>query len=85
MIFPPHAADRGVHLAEQLQQTVGDSIHEVRGEGLMGGIGVKHGANRGLRDLALPADRTVVRLLLPLPIDELHASSIITALDEVLR
>ena len=89
--LPRHAADLGGYLAEELQETVGDRIHEVRGEGLMIGIGVKHGANPILRKLALehqvlalPAGRTVVRLLPPLIIEESHADSIVMALDEVL-
>ena len=55
------------------------------------GIEVKRGANRVLRDLALeesvlalPAGRTVVRLLPPLIVDEDHADRVVEALAGVL-
>jgi acetylornithine/LysW-gamma-L-lysine aminotransferase len=56
----------------------------------MVGVEVKRGANRALRDLALdhgllalPAGRTVVRLLPPLVIDESHVDRAVEALAEV--
>jgi acetylornithine/LysW-gamma-L-lysine aminotransferase len=52
---------------------------------------VKRGANRALRDLAidhqvlaLPAGRTVVRLLPPLVIEEAHVDRAVEAFSEVL-
>jgi acetylornithine/LysW-gamma-L-lysine aminotransferase len=90
--LPTHAADRGGYLIEELRDTLGDRVRDVRGEGLMIGIEVKQGANRVLRDLALdhgvlalPAGRTVVRLLPPLVVEQTHADQVVTALDEVLR
>ena len=66
-------------------------VRDVRGEGLMVGVEVKKGANRVLRDLAmnhqilaLPAGRTVVRLLPPLTIDKTHADTVVDALTEAL-
>ena len=55
------------------------------------GIEVKRGANRALRDLALdggllalPAGRSVVRLLPPLVLDEDDADEVVDALSNVL-
>jgi len=55
------------------------------------GIEVKRGSNRLLRDLAinhqvlaLPAGRTVLRLLPPLTIEREHADAVIDALAEVI-
>ncbi len=74
--LPGHAADVGGYLREELEAALGDSVRDVRGSGLMVGVEVKRGANRALRDLALdhqllalPAGRTVVRLLPPLVIE----------------
>jgi len=89
--FPGHAADVGGYLREELEVALGDSVRDVRGSGLMVGIEVKRGANRALRDLALehqllalPAGRTVVRLLPPLVIGEEHVDRAVDALAEVL-
>jgi acetylornithine/LysW-gamma-L-lysine aminotransferase len=89
--FPGHAADVGGYLREELEAALGDSVRDVRGSGLMVGIEVKRGANRALRDLALehqllalPAGRTVVRLLPPLVIGEEHVDRAVDALAEVL-
>jgi len=87
---PDHAADVGAYLREELTAAVGDDVREVRGEGLMVGVEVKRGANRYLRELAmehgilaLPAGRTVVRLLPPLTIAEDHADRVVEAMAEV--
>jgi acetylornithine/LysW-gamma-L-lysine aminotransferase len=55
------------------------------------GIQVKRGANRVLKNLALseqilalPAGRTVVRLLPPLVVDESHADQFVDSFVEVL-
>jgi acetylornithine/LysW-gamma-L-lysine aminotransferase len=92
--LPAHAAEVGDYLQSGLEAAVDDHdlpVREVRGEGLMLGIEVKRGANRVLRDLAieehvlaLPAGRTVVRLLPPLVIDESHADRLVAALVGVL-
>ncbi|MFB6236486.1 MAG: aspartate aminotransferase family protein [Halopenitus sp.] len=92
--LPAHAAEIGDYLQESLTEAAEEHdlpVREVRGEGLMIGIEVKRGANRVLRDLAvseqvlaLPAGRTVVRLLPPLIIDEEHADAFVDAFVEVL-
>jgi acetylornithine/LysW-gamma-L-lysine aminotransferase len=88
--LPGHAADVGAYLQESIEQELGDEVREVRSEGLMIGIEVGRGANRVLKDLALnhgvlalPAGRTVVRLLPPLTIEEEHADEVVAALAEV--
>ncbi len=66
-------------------------MRDIRGEGLMVGVEIKRGANRVLKELALnhgvlalPAGRTVVRLLPPLTIDEEHVEAVVAALADVL-
>ena len=85
-----NAAEVGAYLRSALATAVGDQVREVRGNGLMIGIEVKRGANRMLRDLALdhqilalPAGRTVVRLLPPLVLEEAHADTIVEAIEAV--
>jgi acetylornithine/LysW-gamma-L-lysine aminotransferase len=87
---PARAADVGTYLRGELADRLGDSIREVRGEGLMIGIEVRRGSNRILRDLALdhgvlalPAGRTVVRLLPPLTIGREQADEVVDALAAV--
>ncbi|GAB7093590.1 aspartate aminotransferase family protein [Halolamina litorea] len=91
---PENAAVVGEYLREELRAAVEEHdlpVREVRGAGLMIGIEVKRGSMRVLRDLALsqqvlalPAGRSVVRLLPPLTIDEGDADSVVDALVEVL-
>ncbi|KAB7516077.1 aminotransferase class III-fold pyridoxal phosphate-dependent enzyme [Halosegnis rubeus] len=88
--LPDHAAEMGQYLREQLTERVGDDVRDVRGEGLMVGIEVKRGANRLLRDLALnhqvlalPAGRTVLRLLPPLVVDEQECDAVVDAIEAV--
>jgi acetylornithine/LysW-gamma-L-lysine aminotransferase len=88
---PTHAAEMGEYLRGQLEAELGDVARDVRGEGLMVGIEVKRGANRILKELALnhgllalPAGRTVVRLLPPLTIEREHADQAVEALAEVI-
>ena len=90
--LPTHAADLGGYFLEELRQTLGEAVRAIRGEGLMIGVEVKRGANRVLRDLALdheilalPAGRTVVRMLPPLVIEQQHVDRAVTALNEVLN
>ncbi|MCU4743652.1 aminotransferase class III-fold pyridoxal phosphate-dependent enzyme [Halobacteria archaeon AArc-m2/3/4] len=85
--WPAHAAEMGEYLTAELEAALGDEIREVRGEGLLVGIELKRGANRVARDLAmnhqilaLPAGRTVLRLLPPLVIDEAVADELVEAL-----
>jgi len=92
--IPSHAAEIGDYMQAEIEAAVEEHdlpIRDVRGEGLMIGVEVKKGANRVLRDLAinhqilaLPAGRTVVRLLPPLTIDETHADRVVDALTEAL-
>ncbi|MFB6092932.1 MAG: aspartate aminotransferase family protein [Haloquadratum sp.] len=91
---PGHAARVGEYLRDELEAATDDHdlpVREVRGVGLMIGVQVKRGANRVLKNLALseqvlalPAGRTVVRLLPPLVVDESHADQFVNALVEVL-
>ncbi|MFB6280793.1 MAG: aspartate aminotransferase family protein [Haloferacaceae archaeon] len=85
--LPARANRVGAYLVQELRNADVDA-REVRGLGLMVGVEVKRGATRLLRDLALehgvlalPAGRTVVRLLPPLVIDEGDADRIVRALE----
>ncbi|WEL16312.1 Ornithine/acetylornithine aminotransferase [Halorhabdus sp. SVX81] len=89
--IPQHAADVGEYLRGKLEDELGEAAREVRGEGLMIGVEIKRGANRVLKDLALnhqvlalPAGRTVVRLLPPLIVDEAQADAVVDALAEAI-
>ena len=92
--IPQHAADMGEYMMREIEAAAEEhdlGVRDVRGEGLMVGVEVKTGANRVLRDLAmnhqilaLPAGRTVVRLLPPLTIDETHVDRVVDALTEAL-
>ena len=92
---PGNAARVGEYLRSELDAAVDDHdlpVREVRGVGLMIGIEVKRGANRVLKNLALsedvlalPAGRTVVRLLPPLTIDKSHADQFVDSFVGVLE
>ncbi|EMA60273.1 aspartate aminotransferase family protein [Halorubrum lipolyticum] len=89
--LPAHADEMGAYIRGQIEERLGDDVREVRGDGLMIGIEVKRGSNRLLRDLAieqqvlaLPAGRTVLRLLPPLTIEREHADAVVDALAEVI-
>ncbi|AFZ72820.1 aspartate aminotransferase family protein [Natronobacterium gregoryi] len=89
--WPAHAAEMGDSLTSELEAAVGDEVRDIRGEGLLVGLELKRGANRVARDLAmnhqvlaLPAGRTVLRLLPPLVIDETETDEIVSALSTVL-
>jgi len=89
--WPAHAASMGDYLMTELEAALGDEVREVRGEGLLIGIELKRGANRVARDLAmnhqvlaLPAGRTVLRLLPPLVIDNDAADQLVDALGAVI-
>jgi len=88
--LPTHAADVGGYFQERLESELGDSVRDVRGEGLMVGVEVGRGANRALKELALnhqilalPAGRTVVRFLPPLTVEEEHVDRVVDAMVEV--
>ena len=85
-----HAADVGAYLADEIA-AADLPVRDVRGRGLMIGIEVKRGSNRLLRELALnhqilalPAGRSVLRLLPPLVLEREEADRIVTALTDVL-
>ncbi len=87
---PGNAAVIGEYLQTELEAAIGDEVRDIRGEGLMIGVEVGRGANAALKKLALnhgilalPAGRTVVRLLPPLTIDESHADEVVEAMTEV--
>jgi acetylornithine/LysW-gamma-L-lysine aminotransferase len=89
--LPAHAAEVGDYLVSELEATLGDAVREVRGEGLMVGVEVKRGANPVMRDLAmehgvlaLPAGRSVVRLLPPLTVEREHADAVVDALEDAI-
>lgn len=82
-----NARDVGAYLVEAIHARDLDAIRDVRGHGLIVGVQVRGGANRVLRDLALsqqvlalPAGRTVVRLLPPLIMTREHVDQFVTAL-----
>ncbi len=91
---PGNAARVGEYLRAELETAVDEHdlpVREIRGVGLMIGVEVKRGANRVLKNLALtedvlalPAGRTVVRLLPPLTIDETHVDQFVDSFVEVL-
>jgi len=91
--LPGNAADVGGYLREELEAGIESGeidARGVRGQGLMIGIEVKRGANRLLKELALnhgilalPAGRTVLRLLPPLTIDESPADEVVDAIADV--
>ena len=91
---PGNAARVGEYLRAELETAVDEHdlpVREIRGVGLMIGVEVKRGANRVLKNLALtedvlalPAGRTVVRLLPPLTIDEAHVDQFVDSFVEVL-
>ncbi len=85
-----HAADVGEYLMAELESAIGDQVREIRGTGLLIGVEVKRGANPILRDLALdhgilalPAGRSVVRLLPPLTIEREHADEVVAAMEAI--
>jgi len=89
---PENAAAMGDYLQTELEAAIGDDVRDIRGEGLMIGVEVGRGANAALKELALnhqvlalPAGRTVVRLLPPLTIDETHADAVVDAMAEVVE
>jgi acetylornithine/LysW-gamma-L-lysine aminotransferase len=89
--LPAHAAEMGTYLRDQLERELGDSVRDVRGDGLMVGIELKGNAGAVARDLAmdhqmlvLTAGRTVVRLLPPLVASEADIDHAVDALGAVI-
>jgi acetylornithine/LysW-gamma-L-lysine aminotransferase len=88
--LPANAAAMGDRLVTGLADA-DLPVRAVRASGLMIGIEVKRGANAALKHLALdhgvlalPAGRSVVRLLPPLIVDETHVDHVVEALVSVL-
>jgi LysW-gamma-L-lysine/LysW-L-ornithine aminotransferase len=88
--LPEHAAEMGDYLRSELE-AADLPVRDVRGNGLLVGIEVKRGANRLLKELALshgilalPAGRSVLRLLPPLTVEVDHIDSVVAALEDVL-
>lgn len=83
-------ATNAAQVGDYLQTELSDlPVRDVRGDGLLIGVEVKRGAMRTLRSLAvehgvlaLPAGRTVVRLLPPITATESHADQVVDALAE---
>ncbi|EMA16891.1 aspartate aminotransferase family protein [Haloarcula marismortui] len=89
---PGNVAVIGDYLLTELEAAIGDDVRDIRGEGLMIGVEVGRGANAALKKLALnhqvlalPAGRTVIRLLPPLTIDKDHADAVVDAMAEVVE
>jgi acetylornithine/LysW-gamma-L-lysine aminotransferase len=87
---PAHAGEMGAYLEEELA-AADLPIRDIRGRGLMTGIEVKRGSNRLLKELALnhqvlalPAGRSVLRLLPPLVIEEEHVDHVVGAISDTL-
>ncbi len=87
-----NAGEMGSYLRDQLERELGDSVRDVRGEGLMVGIELDGSAEAVLSALAheehvlaLPAGKHVVRFLPPLVIEEEHVDRAVSALSSVLR
>ncbi|PSP95873.1 aspartate aminotransferase family protein [Halobacteriales archaeon QS_4_62_28] len=87
---PGNAAVVGDYLQTELEATLGEEVREIRGDGLMIGIEVGRGAMGHLKQLAmeegvlaLPAGRTVIRLLPPLTLTKTEADHVVDALEAV--
>jgi acetylornithine/LysW-gamma-L-lysine aminotransferase len=84
------AARKGAYLMEGLRERGLDLVREVRGLGLMVGIGLKRPVRPFLEHLtelgvlALPAGKSVLRLLPPLIIEDHRLDTVIEALAQVL-
>lgn len=85
-----NAAETGDYLQQSLESAVGEHVREVRGQGLLVGVEVRRGANRLLPTLAmehgvlaLPAGRSVLRLLPPLVVERGHVDAAVDAIAEV--
>lgn len=89
--LPAQAEEVGGYLRSRLRATIGEDVRELRGQGLLVGIEVKRGSNHLLRELAmehnvlaLPAGRTVLRLLPSLVFDKEDVDALVSALAAVL-
>lgn len=88
--LPGQAAEKGVYLLDRLRRIAAPVIREVRGLGLMVGIELRRRVQPYLvalmerRVLALPAGRTVLRLLPPLVISREELDVVVSAINSVL-
>ena len=88
--LPEYAAAEGAWLLERLRRIEAACIREVRGLGLMIGVELRTRVQPHLQALmhhgvlALPAGRTVLRLLPPLVISREELSTVADAIEEVL-
>lgn len=87
---PANATAIGTELRDAIEDRVGDDLRDVRGKGLLIGLEVKRGVTRVARQLAvdeqilaLPAGRTVLRLVPPLVIGPDDAAAIVDGVDAV--
>lgn len=86
------AAELGSYIRSQLRSEISEDVREIRGQGLMIGLEIGRSAHKILRNLAtehqvlaLPAGRSVVRLLPPLIIDKNHADRVVDAMSGSIR
>ena len=89
--IPKRAADRGAYFIDQLRAIDHPEIREVRGQGLMIGVELKHPAGSFARNmmnegvLALLAGNNILRFLPPLIIDTAEIDQVVSALRRVLN
>jgi acetylornithine/LysW-gamma-L-lysine aminotransferase len=89
--LPAQAAEKGAYLQDGLRRLESPAVREVRGLGLMVGIELRGRVQPylvGLMErgvLALPAGRTVLRLLPPLTISREELDAVLSAIEEVLE
>ena len=90
--LPENASKVGSYLLKELKDTIGSKTRDIRGSGLLLGIEVKRGSGPILTKLAkdhgilaLPAGKTVVRILPPLTLNRSHADDFILAMNDLLE
>jgi acetylornithine/LysW-gamma-L-lysine aminotransferase len=88
--LPENASKIGSYLLKELKDTIGSKTRDIRGSGLLLGIEVKRGSGPILTKLAkdhgilaLPAGKTVVRILPPLTLNRSHADDFILAMNDL--
>jgi acetylornithine/LysW-gamma-L-lysine aminotransferase len=88
--LPENASKVGSYLLKELKDTIGSKTRDIRGSGLLLGIEVKRGSGPILTKLAkdhgilaLPAGKTVVRILPPLTLNRSHADDFILAMNDL--
>ena len=88
--LPKNASSIGSYILQELEETIGNQTRDIRGSGLLIGIEVKRGSGQILQQLAknhdilaLPAGRTVLRILPPLTLKKHHADRFIQAMNNL--